>query len=224
MAESSSFSAWLNRQIAETGESVFGFARRAKIARSTLNLWLMGNGPKPLPKSIGKLAKALGVDYDVVDREVQRSQISGDDLQNIRVIAGKPRTMAPFPSLSAARLRENEDTGRDDSQAVLAGAADPAAFMAVLDGDCMVPKYRPGDTIIFSPTEVERIGVIPGKDYFIQLDGSGDGACTFKRVFLDPDDDTVFILRPLNPAHKERRVRRDSVIRMARAITRLERL
>ncbi len=54
----------------------------------------------------------------------------------------------------------------------------------------------------FSPLEVERYGVISGKDYAIQLDGSSDNESTFKRVFFDPKDESVLVLKCVNPRSK----------------------
>jgi hypothetical protein len=83
----------------------------------------------------------------------------------------------------------------------------------------MSPDYRPGELVIFSPLEVQRYGVVAGKDYAIQLDGGGKGENSFKRVLLDPKDETVFVFKCINPKYKApERVKRERVIRLARAI------
>jgi phage repressor protein C with HTH and peptisase S24 domain len=53
---------------------------------------------------------------------------------------------------------------------------DPDAFAARVHGDSMVPKYREGDIVVFSPAANWR----EGNDCFVRFD---DGQTTFTRVF-----------------------------------------
>ena len=75
----------------------------------------------------------------------------------------------------------------------------------------MSPDYQPGEVVVFSPLEVQRYGVTSGKDYAIQLDGQGNNENTFKRVFLDPKDESVFLLKCVNPKFKSQSVKRERV-------------
>jgi hypothetical protein len=74
----------------------------------------------------------------------------------------------------------------------------------VVDGDCMAPGLPAGEIVTFSPLEVQRYGVIAGRDYAIQLDGEANHENTFKRVLFDPQDDSVFVLRCVNPKTRAR--------------------
>ena len=86
-------------------------------------------------------------------------------------------------------------------------------------GTAWRPDYLSGEIVTFSPLEVQRYGVIAGKDYAIQLDGARDGENTFKRVLFDPADASVFVLKCVNPRSKSPgKIKRERVIRMARAI------
>jgi uncharacterized protein (DUF433 family) len=96
---------------------------------------------------------------------------------------------------------------------------DPEAFAMIVDGDCMEPDYRRGELVIFSPLEVQRYGAQNGKDYAIQLDGQAANESSFKRLFMDSADPSVFLLRCINPMYQgTERVARERVTRLARAV------
>jgi phage repressor protein C with HTH and peptisase S24 domain len=77
------------------------------------------------------------------------------------------------------------------------GLADKQAFAARVTGDSMLPKYREGDIIIFSPAAAAH----DGDDCFVCFD---DGQTTFKRVFFETDDAgrSVLRLQPRNERHR----------------------
>src|SRR3954469_17557741 len=134
-------------------------------------------------------------------------------------------TIRPVPILnriSAAKLVEKTNLESPPGFAdrlVPAPTDDPDAFAMIVDGDCMSPDYQPGEIVTFSPLEVQRYGVIAGKDYAIQMDGEANHEKTFKRVLLDPNDDTVYILKCVNPKTKSPgKIKRERVLRIARAI------
>lgn len=216
------FGEWLKREIGKRGYSQLSFAARSGIPRPTLQEWLRHPGPRLLAENLSRLAAALDMTTEDLERELVEAggSIGGGPRPKTggRTVPGLViRSLPVFRSVSAARLvdRTPEDVAH---QHLPAPPDDPDAFAAVLDGDCMEPAYAAGDIVVFSPSVVRVKGVEDGHDYFVQLDGAGGGENTFKRVHLDPTDPAVFVLRPLNPAHAERRVRRDSVVRMARAI------
>lgn len=120
-----------------------------------------------------------------------------------------------FHGVSAARP---EDRAGVDLGMTLAPAGSMRRFSATVDGDCMEPRYRHGDVVIFSVDAVDAEGVVEGRNYFIQLD---DGHNTFKRVFVDPDDPDMLVLRCWNEAYPPRTIDRRSVRLLARAIYKL---
>jgi hypothetical protein len=138
---------------------------------------------------------------------------------------GERLTIRPVPILnkiSAAKLVEKSSLDYPPGYAdrlVPAPTDDPEAFAMIVEGDCMSPDYLPGEIVTFSPLEVQRYGVIPGKDYAIQLDGDGDNESTFKRVMFDARDESVFVLKCVNPRAKSPgKIKRERVVRLARAI------
>lgn len=97
------------------------------------------------------------------------------------------------------------------------GIDDPDAFAATVVGESMLPDFKPGDIVIFSPAAP----VADGCDCFIRLEP--DHECTFKRVFIDPETGAIR-LQPLNPKFPPRTVDRESVAGMYRAVQRISKL
>jgi len=94
--------------------------------------------------------------------------------------------------------------------------ADPQAFAARVVGESMLPDYRPGDLVVFSP----QLSATDGADCFVRL--LPDHESTFKRVYL-PDEEHAR-LQPINPAYAARTVRRDAISGMYPAVYRIQRL
>jgi len=123
--------------------------------------------------------------------------------------------VAHFHGVSAARIEQRGDARRGRAPAP---AGSPRRFAVTVDGDCMEPKYRDGDIVVFSVDAAEREGIIDGKNYFLQF---ADGENTFKRVFLDPDNRELLSLRCWNPRYADRVIERSRIKLVARAIFRL---
>ena len=128
------------------------------------------------------------------------------------------RTVPHFVSgVAANRLVEKlEEEDHESRQS--AATEDLRAFTIPVDGDCQEPVWHDGDIVLFSFDAYDREGIIPGKSYYLAFI---DGSTTFKRVFLDPQDRDVYLLRCWNGAKYpgERRVPTDEVVRIARAIS-----
>lgn len=120
-----------------------------------------------------------------------------------------------FHGVSAARTEQRAGVG---SGQVPAPASTQRRFAAVVDGDCMEDRYRHGDVVVFSIDAAEQEGIVDGRNYFIQFH---DGENTFKRIFLDPDDADRLLLRCWNPRYPQRRVERDQISLLAKAVYRL---
>lgn len=112
------------------------------------------------------------------------------------------------------------------------GVHDADAFAARVCGESMLPEYREGDVVVFSP----MIDAVHGSDCFVRFsddagtaDGGGEdgaagaraGETTFKRVYFEQGaDGSEFIrLQPLNPAFAPKVVRRESVGGLFRAVS-----
>lgn len=93
---------------------------------------------------------------------------------------------------------------------------DAGAFAARVVGDSMMPEYREGETIVFSPDAAAG----DGRDCFVRL--LPDHTSTFKRVYFEADG--MIRLQPLNPAFEARTVHRDEVAGLYPAVARIQRV
>lgn len=92
---------------------------------------------------------------------------------------------------------------------------DPDAFAARVVGDSMLPEYREGDVVVFSPLRDVR----SGSDCFARL--APDDETTFKRVYLERDEGgrELIRLQPLNPAYPARVLDREGVVGLYAAVS-----
>ena len=96
---------------------------------------------------------------------------------------------------------------------------DRDAFAARVHGDSMIPKYRQGDIVIFSPSLPPR----NGDDCFIRF---ADGHTTFKRVFFESAEEgkSVLRLQPRNERYRPQVVPSEDVTGLYRAVYRYQRV
>jgi SOS-response transcriptional repressor LexA len=94
------------------------------------------------------------------------------------------------------------------------GLSDPQAFAARVVGESMMPEYREGDTIVFSP----QLDPTEGSDCFVRL--LPDHHTTFKRIFFESDDQVR--LQPLNPAFAPQVVALEQVSGLYPAVLRIQ--
>ncbi len=93
------------------------------------------------------------------------------------------------------------------------GVQDPEAFAARVLGESMMPEYREGDVIVFSPGRA----VMDGSDCYVRL--LPDHQSTFKRIFFEAGDRVR--LQPLNPAFKAKVVGREEIDGLYAAVMRM---
>jgi SOS-response transcriptional repressor LexA len=93
--------------------------------------------------------------------------------------------------------------------------ADPDAFAARVVGDSMMPEYREGDIVVFSPART----IASGMDCFARLEP--DQETTFKRVYFEKDGsgEAMIRLQPLNPAFAARTLPRERVAGLYAAVS-----
>jgi phage repressor protein C with HTH and peptisase S24 domain len=120
-----------------------------------------------------------------------------------------------YHGVSAARVENRTDTNRGQAPVP---AGNQRRFAVTVDGDCMEPKYRDGDVVVFSVDAAEREGIVDGKAYFIQFAGEEN---TFKRIFRDPENHELLILKCWNERYPPRIVERSKITLLARATHRL---
>ena len=184
-------------------------------------------------KSFRKLAALLSLSPDALRQQIGARSEGSAAGETHRVDPSAPLHDAAFPTglqiasnrgvvevdhfhgVSAARAEDRTAAHRGKAT-VPAGT--PRRFAVTVDGDCMEPKYRHGDVVLFSVDAAEREGIVEGKNYFLQF---ADGENTFKRIFLDPENRELLILRCWNEKYEPRVVERSSVKLLARATHRL---
>lgn len=93
--------------------------------------------------------------------------------------------------------------------------ADPDAFACRVVGDSMLPEYREGDIVVFSPVRDPK----PGSDCFVRLEP--DHESTFKRIYFEtgPDGEELIRLQPINNAYPPRVVNREMVAGLYPAVS-----
>lgn len=146
--------------------------------------------------------------------------------------AAMPRQVPLINSVAAGYPREFTDLGFParvaDEYVRTPDIDDPDAFAARVVGDSMLPDYREGDIVVFSPART----VSSGMDCFVRLER--DEQTTFKRVFLEGGIESAsdegaegvgeeraewIRLVALNSAYAERRVRREEVAGLYAAVS-----
>ncbi len=214
------FGAWLKREIEDIPMEQPAFAAASGIPFRTLRHWIQSPKPNIRGANMTRLAKGLGRPKEVIEQMLAASR-GWTVTQPAEVVS--LHSIPLYAGVSAARWDERDDPDQPDGRSertVDAPVRDPAAFAVVVDGACMEPDYPDGWVAVFSPLEVEQNGIVDGEDYYVQLDGSGDGRSTFKRVTVDPSSPTHLLLTCLNPAFTATlRVSRESVIRAAMAVS-----
>jgi hypothetical protein len=222
------FGDWLAAEIARLAISQAEFARRADVPLPTLRTWLKTSRSEIRGGNLQKLAAGLSKEPNEIKTILRKAYYEATDASIEVPIHNRPgerlvmRPVPIFNKISAAKFMERTNLdyypGFADRE-VPAPTDDPEAFAMVVDGGCMEPDYRSGEIVVFSPLEVQRYGVQSGKDYAIQLDSMGNQENTFKRVMLDARDESIFILKCVNPKFKgPEKVKKERVVRLARAI------
>lgn len=94
------------------------------------------------------------------------------------------------------------------------GLSDPDAFAARIVGDSMMPEYREGDIVVFSPAR----DVDNGSDCFVRI--APDHESTFKRVYFEGEAGEEMIrLQPINNRYPPRVLPREDVLGLYRAVS-----
>ncbi len=177
----------------------------------------VGEGADLLPRTLNPEPRPLNLDdaylsgvlQELVDRSSGNvEQISTNAVPLInRVSAGYPKD---FTDLSYPAKVADEYIGCPDVR-------DADAFATRVSGDSMMPKYRDGDIVIFSPAKSPR----NGDDCFIRFE---DGQTTFKRAFFESDDagTPVIRLQPRNERYRPQVVPSEKVTGLYKAVYRYQ--
>ena len=152
-----------------------------------------------------------GVLQEIVEQQAQNVEpVQANRIPIInKVSAGYPKD---FTDLDYPR-------GVADSYLTCPDLSDTDAFAARVCGDSMMPKYREGDVVVFSPALVPR----SGDDCFVRFE---DGQTTFKRVFFEADErgKSVLRLQPRNERYRPQTLAPENVTGLYKALYRFERV
>jgi repressor LexA len=104
--------------------------------------------------------------------------------------------------------------GVADDYVRVPGLTDRDAFACRVVGDSMLPEYREGDIVVFSPHRPVKSGL----DCLARLEP--DSQTTFKRVYLeDLEGRQVIRLQPLNPKYAPTTIERENVAGLFAAVS-----
>lgn len=171
-----------------------------------------------LARQLAELVKKQGLDVSHATGELQRliEKFTSDD--DSPVLTPLPVQVPIINKVAAGYPSEFTDLGYPvsvaDEYVSTPDLYDPQAFAARVVGDSMLPDYREGDVVVFSP---ER-DTPEGSDCFIRLDR--DNESTFKRIYFERSEtgEELIRLQPLNPAYPPRVVHREAVAAMYAAV------
>jgi SOS-response transcriptional repressor LexA len=151
------------------------------------------------------------------------ARLEGSPAPGSNVQEGPPPRLLPVQvplinSVAAGYPREFTDLGYParvaDEYVLSPDVDDPDAFAARVVGDSMLPDYREGDIVVFSPARPIKSGM----DCFVRLER--DAEATFKRVvFAEAAGAQEIRLVPLNAAFAERVVAREDVALLCAAVS-----
>lgn len=169
-----------------------------------------------LPPPDGKLANTKG--GEVIGKGDNPPSNTPPDLppgtHSVNIWTLKKNLSAEVPlinAVSAGYPREFTDLGYParvaDEYVKCPNIDDPDAFAARVVGDSMMPDYREGDVIVFSPGKPVK----SGSDCFVRLDR--DAETTFKRVYFEMGEggEELIRLQPINNAYSPKVFPREDV-------------
>lgn len=153
-----------------------------------------------------RLSKLKGLDAALKSGELREliDQMSPDQTAMQMVTT---RDVPLINKVAAGYPREFTDLGYPariaDEYVRCPDVTDSDAFAARVVGDSMMPDYREGDVVVFSPAR----DVKDGNDCFVRLER--DAETTFKRVYFE--DEGRLRLQPLNARYPARIVEREDI-------------
>lgn len=179
-------------------------------------------------KKDGRVAGALDAAHRSGELRRLVEDLSGEDSRRDKSLP-PANPLRPTPqggggiplinSVAAGYPREFTDLGYParvaDDYVRVPGLNDADAFACRVVGDSMLPEYREGDIVVFSPAKAIK----SGQDCLARLEP--DHQTTFKRVYLEKDKRgrEMIRLQPLNPKYPARVLAREQVAGLFAAVS-----
>lgn len=146
------------------------------------------------------------------------SAAGASDGRSLHELGALPMQVPVINKVAAGYPREFTDLAYPariaDEYVAVPDVFDGDAFAARVVGDSMMPDYREGDIVVFSPASA----VNPGDDCFVRFER--DEETTFKRVYFEKDAQggELIRLQPLNSAYPPKTYPREDVAGMYAAV------
>jgi len=195
-------------------------ARSRRIAAILRAAPKHSDGPADSADASGGERRSGGRDLDQLYRTGELQRALDDHTANIDRLAGVCFQVPLINKVAAGYPTEFTDLSYParvaDEYVAVPDVTDPDAFAARVCGQSMMPDYRQGDIIVFSPNRDPQ----PGDDCFVRL--LPDHHTTFKRIYFEADDQVR--LQPLNPQFAPQTLPRDQIDGIYPAVYRLQRI
>jgi transcriptional regulator with XRE-family HTH domain len=170
------------------------------------------------PRTFRKVADALGMSTDELQLKLgvatPAARLTSDNL-DLRTLHAAPE----IPTFDLAVAAGNWVEVVQEGQVFDPCAIGHGRFRVHIDGDSMEPAYKHGILVEFRCLREGEDELEAGKDYYVQR---ADGTATFKR--LEKISEDTLTLRALNKKkYKDPMpVARSEIVRMARAVAKVE--
>ncbi|MBC7833683.1 MAG: helix-turn-helix domain-containing protein [Phycisphaerales bacterium] len=168
----------------------------------------------------GQLRRLIeAIDAEATTEETMRDAAIRAAARGGLVAGSVAREIPLINSVAAGYPREFTDLGYParvaDEYVRTPEISDPDAFAARVVGDSMLPEYREGDVVVFSPLRVVKSGT----DCFARIEP--DHETTFKRVYFEQgrEGESLIRLQPLNSAYPPRVLAREQVAGLYAAVS-----
>lgn len=164
----------------------------------------------------GRVRGALDIAYRTGELRRLVERISPTQRDNTVAL---PAEVPLINSVAAGYPREFTDLGYPvriaDEYIRTPDLHDPDAFAARVVGESMLPEYRQGDIVVFSPMR----DPVDGNDCFVRLEP--DHESTFKRVYFETGEhgEELIRLQPINNAFPPRTLAREQVAGLYPAVS-----
>lgn len=172
------------------------------VPQPTIHRILTGESTDPRTKTLQPLAEFFGVSVsELRDRELSSAQSDGKPQHFDENVKPAPQGTRPIPVISAVQagaLRDMESPYEPGDGYAIEYTDDMGlsrwTFALDIEGQSMMPEFRPGDRVIVDP----EVSPNPG-DFVVARNGSNQA--TFKKYRprgIDQQGNMVFELVPLN--------------------------
>jgi repressor LexA len=222
----------IRKQRRRLGLTLDELAGRAAISKPYLSLIETGRVPNPpSDEKLARLEQTLGFNSGELLTQAHLQRTPGDVRAVLGNLLTRDKSTAHAGDLEGALLQLVDQSagiavpvgqpGKATDEFVhCPQISDKDAFAARVQGDAMLPKYRQGDIVIFSPAASPR----SGDDCFVRF---GDGQTTFKRIFFETDGPgriPVVRLQPRNEKYRPTVLKREQVCGLYRAVYQCQRV